>query len=242
MFSVLTKEINSFLNSLIAYIVISVFLTAMGLLIWVFPETSILDYGYADLGTLFNLGPYIFMFLIPAITMRMFAEEKKSGTIELLLTRPVTEMEIILGKYLSGFILVIISLVPTLIYYFSVFQLGNPVGNLDTAGIMGSYIGLILLGGVFTAIGIFSSSITQNQIVSFILAVFFCFIIYSGFSSVAAIDVWGNLSFFIERLGILFHYESMSRGLLDSRNIIYFLSVIVLMLLATNLVLKSRKW
>ncbi len=216
--------------------------TAMGLLIWVFPETSVLEYGFADLSTLFNLAPYIFMFLIPAITMRMFAEEKKSGTLELLLTKPLTEWQLILGKYFSGLVLVGFSLIPTMIYYFSIHRLGNPVGNLDSAGINGSYAGLFLLGGVFTAIGIFASAITQNQIVSFIIAVFLCFIIYSGFESVAAIDVWGNYASQIEQWGILYHYESMSRGLLDSRDLIYFLSIIIIMLMATDLVLKSRKW
>lgn len=242
MIQVFVKELNSFLNSLIAYIVISVFLTGIGLLMWVFPETSVLDYGYADMETLFSLGPYVFMFLIPAITMRMFAEEKKAGTIELLITKPLTDWEIIFGKYLSGFALVIFSIIPTLIYYWSVYQLGNPVGNIDTAGVMGSYIGLILLGGVFTAIGIFSSAISTNQIVSFIIAVFFCFIVYSGFESIAAINDWGAFSSFIEQLGILYHYDAMSKGLVDTRDVIYFLSVIAVMLLSTKLILSSRKW
>lgn len=242
MIQVFVKELNSFLNSLIAYIVISVFLTGIGLLMWVFPETSVLDYGYADMETLFSLGPYVFMFLIPAITMRMFAEEKKAGTIELLITKPLTDWEIIFGKYLSGFALVIFSIIPTLIYYWSVYQLGNPVGNIDTAGVMGSYIGLILLGGVFSAIGIFSSAISTNQIVSFIIAVFFCFIVYSGFESIASINDWGTFSSFIEQLGILYHYDAMSKGLVDTRDIVYFLSVIALMLLSTKLILSSRKW
>ncbi|GAA0893207.1 gliding motility-associated ABC transporter permease subunit GldF [Fulvivirga kasyanovii] len=242
MIQVFVKELNSFLNSLIAYIVISVFLTGIGLLMWVFPETSVLEYGYADMETLFSLGPYVFMFLIPAITMRMFAEEKKAGTIELLITKPLTDWEIIFGKYLSGFALVVFSIIPTLIYYWSVYQLGNPVGNIDTAGVMGSYIGLILLGGVFTAIGIFSSAISTNQIVSFIIAVFFCFIVYSGFESIAAINDWGSFSSFIEQLGILYHYDAMSKGLVDTRDVIYFLSVIAVMLLSTKLILSSRKW
>ena len=169
MIQVLIKELNGFLNSFIAYIVISVFLTGIGLLMWVFPDTSVLEYGYADMETLFSLGPYVFMFLIPAITMRMFAEEKRSGTIELLLTKPLTDWQIILGKYFSGWLLVGFALAPTLIYYWSVRQLGDPVGNIDTAGVIGSYIGLILLGGLFTAIGMLSSLFTANQIVSFIV-------------------------------------------------------------------------
>lgn len=242
MTEVFLKELNSFLNSLIAYIVISVFLTGIGLLMWLFPDTSVLEYGYADMETLFTLGPYVFMFLIPAITMRMFAEEKKAGTMELLLTKPLTDWQIIFGKYLSGFALVIFSVIPTIIYYWSIYQLGDPVGNIDTAGVMGSYIGLLLLGGVFTAIGIFASAISTNQIVSFIIAVFFCFIIYSGFQSIASINDWGAFSSFIDQLGILYHYDAMSKGLIDTRDVIYFLSVIALMLLSTKLILSSRKW
>jgi ABC-2 type transport system permease protein len=242
MIEILFKELKGFLNSLIAYIVISVFLTGIGLLMWVFPETSVLEYGYADMETLFSLGPYVFMFLIPAITMRMFAEEKKAGTIELLLTKPLTDWQIILGKYFSGFLLVLFSLLPTVIYYYTIYQLGNPVGNIDTAGVIGSYIGLLLLGGVFTSIGVLSSLITTNQIVSFIIAVFLCFIFYTGFESLAAIDVWSSNSFFIEQLGIVYHYRAMSKGLLDTRNLIYFGSVISLMLMITKFILGSRRW
>src|SRR5436190_20269766 len=166
MLQILTKEFNSFLNSLIAYLVIGVFLTGIGLLMWVFPETSVLDYGYADMDTLFSFGPYVFIFLIPAITMRSFAEEKKGGTMELLLTKPLRDWDIILGKYLAGFFLILVALIPTIIYYFSIRQLGNPVGNIDTPGVIGSYIGLVLLGGVFCSVGIFASSITPNQIVA----------------------------------------------------------------------------
>ena len=242
MLHVFSKEFNTFLNSLIAYIVISVFLTGIGLLMWVFPETSVLNYGYADMQTLFSLGPFVLMFLIPAITMRMFAEEKKTGTIELLLTKPLTDWDIVLGKFLSGWLLVILAIIPTLIYYVSIYLLGNPPGNVDTAGIMGSYVGLILLGAVFTSVGLFASAISTNQIVSFIIAVFLCFILYSGFDSLAAINVWGSWSTWLEQLGILYHYNAMSRGLLDTRDIIYFLSVMVFMLLLTRIILGSRRW
>jgi len=242
MLQVFQKEFNTFLNSLIAYIVISVFLTGIGLLMWVFPETSVLDYGYADMQTLFTLGPFVLMFLIPAITMRMFAEEKKAGTIELLLTKPLTDWDIILGKFFSGWLLVILAILPTLIYYVSVYLLGNPTGNVDTAGVMGSYVGLILLGAVFTSVGLLASSMSSNQIVSFIVAVFLCFILYSGFGSLASINVWGNWSSWLEQLGILYHYNAMSRGLLDTRDIVYFFSVIVLMLMLTRIILGSRRW
>src|SRR5688572_9058881 len=173
MLQILAKEFNSFLNSLIAYLVIGVFLTGIGLLMWVFPETSVLEYGYADMDTLFSYGPYVFIFLIPAITMRSFAEEKKSGTLELLFTRPLSDWDIVLGKFFACFLLVLVALIPTAIYYVSVYQLGNPPGNIDTPGVIGSYIGLMLLGGVFTSIGILASSLTNSQIVSFIVAAFF---------------------------------------------------------------------
>ncbi|MEP2023513.1 MAG: gliding motility-associated ABC transporter permease subunit GldF [Reichenbachiella sp.] len=242
MLAVFVKEINSFLNSLIAYIVIGVFLTSIGLLMWVFPESSILEYGYADMSTLFNLGPYVFMFLIPAITMRFFSEEKRTGTEELLMTKPLTSLQIILGKYLAGFALVVLSVLPTLIYFYSVYSLGNPIGNLDISGTVGSYIGLILLGGVFVAIGIFSSALTDNQVVAFVLAVFLCFVLYSGLSSLATIDVWGDTSLILQQMSLVFHYESLSRGLVDFADLVYFISVISLMVFFTQLKLDAKKW
>lgn len=242
MIRIFYKEFNSFLNSIIAYVVIIVFLTAIGLLTWVFPETNVLNYGFSDLETLFTFGPYVLMFLVPAITMRMFAEEKKSGTLELLFTKPLSDLEIISGKFLAGFALVIFSILPTLLYYLSIYNLGNPPGNIDTAGVVGSYIGLILLGGVFTSIGLFASSLNDNQVVSFILAIFLCFILYYGFQSIASINTWGQFSSLIEQLGILYHYNFMSKGLVDLRNLVYFGSVIALMMLLTRFVLSSRKW
>ncbi|MBT1705671.1 gliding motility-associated ABC transporter permease subunit GldF [Chryseosolibacter indicus] len=242
MFHVLTKEFNSFLNSLIAYMVVGVFLTGIGLLMWVFPETSVLDYGYADMDTLFSLGPYVLIFLIPAITMRSFAEEKKAGTMELLITKPLTDWNIIIGKYFACFLLVIIALIPTIIYYFSIYNLGNPVGNIDTPGIVGSYIGLALLGGVFCAIGILASSLTPNQIVSFIVAAFLCFLMFTGFESLSTLNLWSSNALFIKQLGMLYHYDSLSKGLIDSRDIVYFLSIIALMLLITRIIVGARSW
>ena len=242
MIEIFFKEVNGFLNSLIAYIVLSVFLVGVGLLVWVFPETSVLDYGYADLETLFSFGPYVLLFLIPAITMRLFAEEKKGGTMELLFTRPLTDWQIILGKYFSSLFLLLLALLPTLLYYYSVYKLGIPEGNIDTAGVAGSYIGLFLLGSAFASIGVFASSVTENQIVAFLVALFLCFLLYTGFSSLAAINVWGTWSYIIQQLGILHHYNALSRGLIDSRNLLYFLSLIIVMLSFTKLVLSSRKW
>ncbi len=222
--------------------VIGVFLTGIGLLMWVFPETSVLEYGYADMDTLFSLGPYVLIFLIPAITMRSFAEEKKAGTMELLITKPLTDWNIIAGKYLACFLLVIVAILPTVIYYFSIYALGNPVGNIDTPGVVGSYIGLILLGGVFCAIGILSSSLTPNQIVSFIVAAFLCFLMFTGFESLATLNIWSANALLIKQLGMVYHYESLSKGLIDSRDIIYFVSVISLLLLVTRIVVGARSW
>ena len=242
MIAVYFKEINSFLNSLIAYLVIGVFLVLTGLFIWVFPQTSVINSGYANMEPLFFIGPYVFLFLIPAITMRAFAEEKNSGTIEFLMTKPLSDLQIILAKYLANFTLVLVAIIPTFLYYYSIYNLGNPIGNLDSAGIIGSYIGLLMLGGVFTAIGIFASSLTKNQITAFILAVFLCFILHEGFQSLSEVNVWGKFSTVIANLGIAHHYASMSKGLIDSRDLLYFLSVIAIMLSATKLVLDSRKW
>jgi ABC-2 type transport system permease protein len=240
MIRIFFKEFNSFLNSLIAYLVIGVFLTGIGLLLWVFPETSVLDYGFADMDTLFSMAPYVFIFLIPAITMKSFAEEKKMGTMELLLTKPLSDWDIVLGKFAASFSLTLVALLPSLIYYFSISNLGNPVGNIDTAGIIGSYVGLSLLALVFCAIGILASSLTVNQIVSFILAAFLCFIFYTGFDSLAMLSE--SFALTIKQFGILYHYEALSKGLIDSRDVIYFLSVAGLMLLGAKTVIGSRQW
>lgn len=242
MFAIFKKELRGFLSSLIAYMVIVVFLTGIGTFMWVFPAYNVLDYGFADMETLFMLGPYIFLFLIPAITMRTFAEEKKGGTIEFLFTKPISDWDIILGKYLSSFVLVFFALLPTLFYYYVIYQIGSPIGNIDTAGTFASYFGLLLLGAVFTAVGIFASSLTENQIVAFILALFFCFVLYQGLSSLVTPNDSSSLTYWILQLGIDHHYGSVRKGLIDSRNLAYFASVIVGMLLATKLVLSSRKW
>ena len=206
------------------------------------PVVNVLDYGFASMDTLFVLGPWVFLFLIPAITMKMFAEEKRTGTIELLLTRPLSDMQIILGKYLASVVLVVFSLLPTLLYYYSVYQLGNPVGNIDSAGTFGSYTGLLMLGVVFCSVGIFASSITDNQIVAFILSMILCFIFFIGFNLISQMDFWGDNDIVVDNLGIAVHYSSMSRGLIDSRDLLYFVSVVVVMLFATKLSLSSRKW
>ncbi len=240
MIQVFKKELNSFLNSLIAYVVIGVFLTSIGLMMWVFTDTSVLDYGFADMDTLFSLGPYVFIFLVPAITMKSFAEEKKMGTMELLLTKPLSDWNIVLGKFLAAFALVMLAVAPSVIYYFSIYRLGNPVGNIDSAGVAGSYVGLMLLSVVFCAIGLLASSFTSSQIVSFILAAFLSFIFYTGFDSLSSLA--GSSGLMVKQVGILYHYESLSRGVIDSRSVIYFLSVAGLVLLATKTVINSRQW
>jgi ABC-2 type transport system permease protein len=242
MLSVLSKEIAGFFSSLVAYITIGLFLFAAGLFLWVFPETSILEYGYAGLDSLFNIAPYLFMFLIPAVTMRLLAEERKEGTFELLATRPLTDWQIVLGKYFSGLLIVLAALLPTLIYYFTVYQLGAPKGNIDTGAVTGSYIGLFLLGGAFTSMGIFASSVSNNQIVSFAIAVFLCFFTFSGFDSISSLLALQSIDFYLINLGINEHYQSLSRGVLDTRDLVYFLSFIALFLVLTKTILGGRKW
>ena len=242
MFSVFYKEINTFFSSLIGYLVISVFLISIGLFMWVFSDTSVLDYNFATMDQLFSIAPLVFLFLIPAVTMRSFAEEKAKGTIEFLYTKPLTSYEIILGKYLANFSLVIFALLPTLIYYSSIYQLGSPVGNLDSGAIFGSYIGLFFLSGAFVAIGMFASTLTNNQIIAFILGAFFCFFFHWAFVYIARMPVFAaNFDLFIQKLGINYHYNSISKGLIDSRDIVYFVSVIFVFIYATITIMENRK-
>lgn len=239
MYVIFRKELNSFLNSLVAYIVIGVFLVLAGLFTWVF-EGNVLDYGFADLSSFFQLAPYIFIFLIPAITMRLFSEELKSGTIELLFTKPLTDWQIILGKFFAAFILILIALLPTFLYYYSVYELGSTRGNIDTSAIIGSYIGLFFLGGVFASIGLWASSLTDNQVVAFIIGALACFLMYDGLHQLAQLFN-GSTQYLIDYIGLSFHYESIGRGLIDSRTLVYFLSLIGLMLFLTKLQVAAKK-
>ena len=243
MYSLFKKEISVFLSSLIGYIVMSVFITLTGLFLWVFPMSyNILDRGFADLSGLFSLAPIVFLLLIPAITMRSFAEERRVGTIELLLTMPLSDIQIILAKYFASLVLLFISLLPTLIYFISIYLLGYPKGNVDVGAMWGSYIGLFFLGATFAAIGIFCSMMTDSQIVSFILSVLICFTVWLGFDFIYSFDIFGSFGQVIKWFGIDHHYASISRGVVDSRDILYYLSVIALFLLGTLLRLQSRKW
>jgi len=243
MLALLRKEISAFLGSLTGYIVIIIFLAFMGLFMWVLPgESNVIDAGYANIDGLFSITPYLYLFLIPAITMRSFAEEKRSGTMELLLTSPITEMQIILAKYFAGTILVIYSLVPTLIYYATVHKFGSPSGNIDTGGMWGSYIGLVMLGAAFVAIGTFTSSVTDNQVISFVIAVLLCYICFLGFDSLAEIKAFKGFDFLFLNLSMNTHYVSMSRGVIDTRDVIYFIGLISIFILSTKTVIESRKW
>lgn len=241
MYALFKKEIFNFLSSLMGIVTVVVFLLITGLFLWVFEsDFNILSFGYAGLDGLFVLAPWVFLFLVPAITMRSFAEERRTGTIEMLVTKPLSDWQIVGGKYLAGVALVVLALIPTFIYFFSVSQLAMPVGNVDTGGIWGSYIGLFFLASSFVAIGVFCSSITNNQILSFILAIFLCGLIYIGFDLVYS--MFGRSDLFIQQLGMASHYSSMSRGVIDSRDVVYFCSVVALFLSMTKLSLSSRKW
>jgi ABC-2 type transport system permease protein len=243
MLSLYIKEIKSYLSSVLGYIFIGVFLIITGLFIWVFPNiNNVFFSGLADLQGLFNISKFLFLFLVPAITMRTFAEERRQGTMELLLTKPLSDNQIIIAKFLSCLTLLIISLLPTLVYIISVYNLGNPVGNIDMGSTWGSYLGLVLLGSTFIAIGIFASSITNNQIIAFILAAPLCFILYFGFDFIYSFDSLGSFGYFIKTIGIDHHYTAISRGVIDTRDIIYFLSIIFIFLFGTRIVLISRKW
>ena len=210
---------------------------------WIVPgQFNVIGNGYASMDSLFAIAPWVFLFLVPAITMRMFSEEKRTGTLDLLYTRPVSELQIILAKFLASWALVLFSLLPTLIYFWSVSRLGSPPGNMDVGGTWGSYIGLLFLGGIYAAIGIFASSLTGNQIVAFIMAVFISFIMYLGFEFLSEIAESGRTVFLISRLGISYHYNSISRGVIDSRDMLYFAGVILLFIVGTRTVLQSSKW
>jgi ABC-2 type transport system permease protein len=241
MFALFKKEFGSFLNTLTGYIVLAVFILVNALFLWVFPtEYNIIDNGYATVDSLFTIAPLAFLFLIPAITMRLFSEERKSGTIELLLTKPITDFQVVMGKYLAALALVVAALIPTTVWVIFVYILGLPVGNIDLGGTLGSYIGLLFIGALFVAIGLWASSVTDNQAAAFLIAVFLCGFLYMGFEFVA--PFFGSATVFVQSLGVNTHYLSLSRGVVDSRDVVYFLGLIVLFIFLTRLSLESRKW
>lgn len=240
MIAILKKEINTFFASPIGYLVIAVFLLLNGLFLWVFKgEFNLLDNGRANLSSFFLLAPWILIFLVPAVTMRSFSDEKKQGTLELLVTKPISHFQIVLGKYFGAFVLILLALLPTLIYVYTVSQLGNPQGNLDMGSTIGSYFGLLFLVAAYTAIGVFASTLSDNQIVAFIIAVFICFFFYFGFEGLSNYYIFGDLVY-MEDLGMASHYNSMSRGVIDTRDLVYFISVALAFLLFTKLRIQKQ--
>ncbi|MBT0607907.1 gliding motility-associated ABC transporter permease subunit GldF [Aequorivita echinoideorum] len=236
MLTLIKREINTFFSSTIGYLVIAVFLLLNGLFLWVFDgDYNILNSGFADLSPFFEFAPWILLFLIPAVCMRAFSDEMKMGTLELLLTKPITLPQIVLGKYFGAVLLIIIALIPTLLYVYTVSSLGNPPGNLDVGSTVGSYLGLLFLVCAYTSIGIFSSTLSQNQIVAFIIAVFLCFVLYYGFQG------FTSSSFNISGLGMKAHFDSVARGVLDTRDLIYFISVTTFFIALTIFKLKKNK-
>jgi ABC-2 type transport system permease protein len=240
MWAIWRREWNGFLNSLVAYIAMVVFLLITGLFMWVFPDYSVLEFGYAQLDQLFVIGPWVLMFLVPAVTMRFFSEEKRSGTSELLFTRPVSTTGVVMGKFLAGWALVMFSVLPTLCYVITLYYLSEPVGNVDLGGIAGSYLGLVLLGGVFAGIGTWASAVTEHPVVSFVLGVFLCFFLYAAFDSLRFLPLTNTVLLVIEQLGIGAHFESMSKGVVDLRDLVYFGSVTLFFLFWTRTVLDQR--
>ncbi len=238
MWSIFKKEVSSFFNSLIAYMVIGVFLLMNGLLFWLYPDTNILDYGYADMDGFFRLCPYLLLFFVPAITMRMFSEELRSGTMEFLLTRPVSLSAIIGGKYLSCVFIIGLALLPTLIYYLSLYRLGNPVGNIDSAAVVGSYFGLVLLASVYAAVGLFLSSVTRNQVVAFLLTALVCYILFIGFDQLSGLFT-GAVQYGVAYVGLAFHYNSLGKGIIDSRDVLWLVSLSLIFLVLTLLSLNN---
>jgi len=226
---------------MVAYITIGIFLLVSGLLLWFFPDTSILDYGYAEMGGFFSLVPYLFMFLIPAITMRSFAEERREGTYELLITRPITLWQIIFAKFFASLVLVFFALIPTLVYYYSISKLGFPEGNIDSGAVIGSYIGLFFLGAAFTAIGIFASSLTKNQVIAFVICAALCAFAFLGFDYTSQVPAFGAIQGDISSFGINQHYTSISRGVLDTRDLLYFISFTMIFLLFTKLTVGGKR-
>jgi ABC-2 type transport system permease protein len=242
MLAIFKKEINIFFSSLIGYISIGVFLLLTGMFMWILPEFNVFDFGFATLDQLFTIGPFVFLFLIPAITMRSFAEEQKTGTIEIISTKPVTDFQIVFGKYLAGLVLIIFALLPTLLYFYTISNLAYPQGNVDAGAAWGSYIGLLFIGGSYLSIGLFASSLTDKEIISFIVGMFLCFFFFQIIDWLKQISFLTSFDSIFDALSLQSHYISISRGVLDTRDLVYFLSFIGVFLFSTKTVIQSRKW
>ncbi len=239
--SIFIKEINSFFSSIVGYVALLVFLIACGLFLWIIPQYSILEYGYASMDRFFSIAPWLLLLLVPAVTMRSFADEFRTGTIEWLYTKPVTDIDIIVGKYLATLALIAFAILPTLIYVYTISVLSFPDIGLDTGAIIGSYIGLFCLAATFAAVGIFCSSLTANQVVGFLISLLSCYLLYTGFEQLSKLPNFSEgIDYYLSMIGMEFHYNSISRGVIDSRDVVYFLSVIILFVSLTRYSLNSR--
>lgn len=240
MFAIFKREVQSFFTSPIGYLIVGLFLLLNGLFLWVFKgDFNIFDYGFADLGNLFLLAPWIFIFLVPAITMKSFSEERKVGTLELLLIKPISIWKLVLGKFWGAFLLCIIAVIPTIIYVFAISNLGITEGNFDLGVVLGSYFGLLFLIGAYTSIGLFSSTLSDNQIVSFIIGILMCFLLFNGFDAISSLFSDGEAQQFVQGIGSRSHFDSIARGIVDTRDLLYFISLTLFFLYLTFLRLKQ---
>jgi len=239
--SIFIKEIKLFFSSIVGYVAMLVFLIACGLFLWIIPDYSILEYGYASLDRFFEIAPWLLLLLVPAVTMRSFADEFRTGTIEWLSTKPLTDLDIILGKYFATVALIVFALLPTLVYVYTISTLSFPDVGLDTGAIIGSYIGLFFLAATFGAVGVFCSSLTSNQVVGFLISLVACYLFYTGFEQLSKLPKFSEgIDYYLSMIGMEFHYNSISRGLVDSRDLVYFLSIIILFISLTRFSLSSR--
>ncbi len=236
------KEINQFFRSITGLLTIVIFLMVNGLFMWIFSgDFNVLDFGYANMDSFFMLSPILFLIFIPAICMRLFSEEYRSGTMEVLLTKPISIWNMVVSKYLAANVLVLFSILPTLIYFISIYFLGETIGNLDVGGIIGSYLGLFMLSSAFIAIGIFTSAISSNQVVAFLIAIICNAIVYYGFGILSEVTFFQNWDLFISNLGIAFHYNVMSKGVIDSRDVLYFMSICFLFLMLSKTTIQLKR-
>ncbi|MEZ5004498.1 MAG: ABC transporter permease [Chitinophagales bacterium] len=242
MFNIFKKEVNLFFSSVIAYLSMAIFFVVMALNLWVFPG-NILESGYATLEAFFLFAPWVLIFLIPALTMRLISEEYNQGTLEILATQSIKDIQIVLGKYFSALFIWALTLLPTLIYFWCITQLDVATAPTDSGAIIGSYIGLFLLGAAFTAISLFASAVSKNQVTAFLIGVLLCYLFYNAFYQLSQLDAFvGKWDYIIQSFGMGAHYEALSRGVIDTRDLVYFLSVIVVFTLLSKISLESRKW
>ncbi|WP_228237484.1 gliding motility-associated ABC transporter permease subunit GldF [Allomuricauda sp. M10] len=234
MFAIFKREVRSFFTSPIGYLIVGSFLLLNGLFLWVFRgDYNIFDYGFADLGNFFLLAPWIFIFLVPAITMKSFSEERKMGTLELLLIKPISVWKLVLGKFWGAVLLCVIAVVPTIVYVFAISKLGMTEGNYDLGIVLGSYFGLLFLISSYTAIGVFASTLSDNQIIAFLVGILICFLIFNGFDATASLFSNGETQEILKGFGAKAHFDSIARGVIDTRDLVYFISLTLLFLYLT---------